>query len=832
MAETDAVAVGIWSPFRSLLTAQALSAALGLVFWVIVARLVEAHDVGVAAAAISLQTLLGIVTVLGCSTMLVSELPKAAPTRQRTLVLRSLLVVFVSSAIGAGLVVAVSPLLPSNLEQALGNPIGAVTFVLGTAAFAWALVVDDACLGVKRSGLQVWRNLVASSLRFPAHGSPAPAGVHRRARAPGLLGAAAARLHPVHAVAAPAAAARPDQPTAAGGHPRLHRSRPAQPCAEPVAGRRVADGPGRRGAHAELGGQRRVRDRVADGDVRLPAAVPPVDRTVRARRERQRGGVPHAAWSGRFPRRCSLSALLCVGAWVLGEPVLLIFGGDYSRHSWAILALLVPAGLWMVIKDHLVALWRTQRQFALATRLAGAALVIEIVGAMAGGIIGGARGLCIGWLIAMGVEMVLGLPWLRRAFGGLHWRWPLPTRRRTELGRAAVQVVVGRRAGPGHRRRRGLDRHPAASRAPAAAPRPTGCPSRERRCQTCEPTRRLPRSRRSTSTCSPPPATRRSPIRTYDEVRELVGLAQAAGAQVISTSTSFRTMQPVEGQPIRFGYIDRTIGAARSAGLQVRLQLVGMPDWALDDPQYGRQAPRSEAELQAWADFVTRVMRHVNGKVDYLEVWNEPNESKWWPTGPDPVEFARLLAVTYAAVHRSRRPPRWSAAASPATTSATSRRSTRPSTSSASRRARSTWSARTRSAATTRPTRSTRPSATTASPFGLYDENFTGFMGLHDVMAKHGDEALPVYITQFGYSTRAAEGRKAVPDELRAQYLTQALKQTTCVPYVPVFSWYALHPTPWDPQEYTLLDKQNRPNQTYEALAAWGRKVAEAGAGG
>ena len=144
-----------------------------------------------------------------------------------------------------------------------------------------------------------------------------------------------------------------------------------------------------------------------------------------------------------IPAALSLSALLCVGAWVLGEPVLLIFGGDYARHSWAILALLVPAGLWMVIKDHLVALWRTQRQFALATRLAGAALIIEIAGAMTGGIIGGARGLCIGWLIAMGVEMVLGLPWLRRAFGGLHWRWPLPTRRRTEVGGAMVQVVVG-----------------------------------------------------------------------------------------------------------------------------------------------------------------------------------------------------------------------------------------------------------------------------------------------------------------------------------------------------------------------------------------------------
>ena len=83
------------------------------------------------------------------------------------MVLRSLLVVFVSSALGAGVVVAFSPLLSGNLEQALGNPIGAVTFVLGTAGFASALVVDDACLGVKRSGLQVWRNLVASSFRFP-----------------------------------------------------------------------------------------------------------------------------------------------------------------------------------------------------------------------------------------------------------------------------------------------------------------------------------------------------------------------------------------------------------------------------------------------------------------------------------------------------------------------------------------------------------------------------------------------------------------------------------------------------------------------------------------
>ena len=84
---------GIWAPFRSLLGAQVIGAVLGLVFWILAARLVDAHEVGVAAAAISAQTLLGIVTVLGIGTVLISDLPLHEPRRQRQLVLRGLLVV-------------------------------------------------------------------------------------------------------------------------------------------------------------------------------------------------------------------------------------------------------------------------------------------------------------------------------------------------------------------------------------------------------------------------------------------------------------------------------------------------------------------------------------------------------------------------------------------------------------------------------------------------------------------------------------------------------------------------------------------------------------------
>ena len=65
---------GVWAPFRALLSAQVIAAILGFAFWVVVARLVEPKELGVAAAAISLQTLLGLLTLSLLSLSLASVL--------------------------------------------------------------------------------------------------------------------------------------------------------------------------------------------------------------------------------------------------------------------------------------------------------------------------------------------------------------------------------------------------------------------------------------------------------------------------------------------------------------------------------------------------------------------------------------------------------------------------------------------------------------------------------------------------------------------------------------------------------------------------------------
>lgn len=821
---------GVWSPFRALLSAQVIAAALGLAFWVLVARLVDADEVGVAAAAISAQTLLGLLTPLGIGTTLISELPHHDPARQRRLVLRSLLVVLVFSTIVGGVVVALAPLLTGSLREALGEPIGAIAFILGVIAAGWSIVIDECCLGLRRSQVQVGRNLLAAGLRFPLTAVLLLGFGLTESRVlqvvwvlPLLLsvGVALWRLRlPRGDRSSPAL--RTDITTYVGFALRNHTLSLALAGASQmvpvVAGLTLASV-----ANAEFAIAWLIATFVFLPPYLLTTALFAHGANMPTEEFRR-------SMERTLPTALVLSGLLCVGAWVLGGPVLMIFGGQYATESWQILALLVPGGLWMVFKDHLVALWRTERRFKLATRLAAGALVLEVAGATIGAVLGGATGLCLGWLAAMGLEVVLSAPWLRQGLGGLHWRWPtVPLRRRTAAGRVAPHVLasvaivlavlgVGVWSSTQGSGSTDSDDNPSAGPGPTGSTGATEEPGCERGAD-----RPGPRVDLGVQAATGDPE---APLRSYEEIRQLVRLAERAGASVISTTASFRALQPKPGMPYRFTGMDRVIGAARSAGMEVRLRVIGMPDWALDEPTgKPRQPPETEAELQRWATYVENLMRHVRGKVSYVEIWNEPNSQAYWSTGPDPVAFMRLLATTYEIVHR----------VAPATkvvsggligndigyleemyaaadtlgldSSPFDLLGVHPFTNGAA-------------PADVDPAR-----RYDREPWGPFDENFTGFTALHDVMAENGDEDLPLFISQFGYSDRTVRRMDAVPDKVRADYLTEAFNLVTCEPYVEAFSWYALHPTPWDPPSWTLVDENYRPNLTYAALVRWANRA-------
>lgn len=312
------------------------------------------------------------------------------------------------------------------------------------------------------------------------------------------------------------------------------------------------------------------------------------------------------------------------------------------------------------------------------------------------------------------------------------------------------------------------------------------------------------------------------PQLSVEEIQELVTLAEQAGADVISTTVSFRALQPKEGETYRFDGMDRVIAAARGAGLDVRLRLMTMPRWALDEPNGTlRQPPRSDEELARWSRFVTDVMTRVKGQVGYVEVWNEPNAQKYWTTGPDPIEFARLLSVTYDAV-KAVAPETQVISGGIAGNDIGFLEKTYDAIKTIELDASPFDQVGVHPFAG-----AAAPSAVDADeiyerdPYGLYDDNYTGFETMHEVMADHGDDAKPLFITAFGYSTRGGGEVPGVDDATRAQYLTEAFDIATCSDVVSGLSWYAFQVTPWDPGSWTLLDARNQPNLTYQALQNW-----------
>ncbi len=75
--------------------------------------------------------------------------------------------------------------------------------------------------------------------------------------------------------------------------------------------------------------------------------------------------------------------------------------------------------------------------------------------------------------------------------------------------------------------------------------------------------------------------------------------------------------------------------------------------WILDygHPDHGGDAPRSEADQSAYAEFAKQAaLRYKSHKVTGYEIWNEPNMHLRW-NNPDPVSYANLLNKSARAIH-------------------------------------------------------------------------------------------------------------------------------------------------------------------------------------
>src|SRR5207245_11480161 len=96
---------------------------------------------------------------------------------------------------------------------------------------------------------------------------------------------------------------------------------------------------------------------------------------------------------------------------------------------------------------------------------------------------------------------------------------------------------------------------------------------------------------------------------------------------------------------------DRLVDAASAAGLQIIARLERPPDWARRAGSAETAPPES---FDDYGDFVFAFVQHFRGRINYVQIWNEPNRFEDWGYQPvDPAAYTRLLQIGYRRANES-----------------------------------------------------------------------------------------------------------------------------------------------------------------------------------
>lgn len=103
-------------------------------------------------------------------------------------------------------------------------------------------------------------------------------------------------------------------------------------------------------------------------------------------------------------------------------------------------------------------------------------------------------------------------------------------------------------------------------------------------------------------------------------------------------------IQPISGES-SWTKFDQIVDLYRSGGLQVIARLDRAPEWARL-PDTRPETPPTN--FQDFGDFVYEFVKHFEGRVQYVQIWNEPNiYPEWGEQAVDPVAYTEMLRIAY-----------------------------------------------------------------------------------------------------------------------------------------------------------------------------------------
>ena len=316
-----------------------------------------------------------------------------------------------------------------------------------------------------------------------------------------------------------------------------------------------------------------------------------------------------------------------------------------------------------------------------------------------------------------------------------------------------------------------------------------------------------------------------------------IGLLQSAGVKWIRANMNWSSVEPNAKGSLDAWWlteIDYAVNKAKAAGIQVLMPIAdGVPYWASADPAKYQDASGKHwnrywkpARFQDYADFArTVVARYQALGVHAYEVWNEPNYSRFWPSGPSAADYTALLRAAYPAIK----------AADPSAKVVMGGLSTND----------YPFLQRMYAAGAKDyfDVAAVHPYTNGADPTSCWYDSGTAyaqgaFCGIEQVrrtMAANGDNR-ELWLTELGWST-AASASGGVSEAQQATYLTKAMAALDAYPYVTNAFWYALRNNYWQADDqydveasYGLLHVDFSPKPAFSAFVAYGTAAAAAAA--
>ena len=97
---------------------------------------------------------------------------------------------------------------------------------------------------------------------------------------------------------------------------------------------------------------------------------------------------------------------------------------------------------------------------------------------------------------------------------------------------------------------------------------------------------------------------------------------------------------------------DQIVELAAKYNVKIVARLDRAPEWARPANSNAGAPPKN---YQDYADFVTAFVTHYKGKINYLQIWNEPNLHDEWLDGTpvDPKKYTEMLKLAYGAAKKA-----------------------------------------------------------------------------------------------------------------------------------------------------------------------------------